>query len=457
MQDNYSDTKQSIWINDNAVMQMMGHWGVCHQVMFIGQQEECELTSTIPKVEESEDEEKVIDVEPIFMPKFKKRKRLSLNRLREIKADMCDGQSSDMAKTKKCASRDRWSAKRYKLAEQSMWEVLKGEGATFENPITRNALRLAARKHIGDTGLLDHLLKHIDGKVAPGGTERFRRWFNTNGIMEYWLESASLDKIRQEAGMQDPYWIPPSSLRACSVPTLNTDSIGELKMLKIEMAQMKKDMQELIAKKQEKNEMCLMKETQKNYVNWKAMTEQRVTDIINSLKGVQGMHEDMLIWKTKVEQQLMQITNKLSGVQTLREHTTSSYSPVRWEDWLESTNLDNIQGNELGPWFGNPELLNVLPQEVVLQDPNLTLPTQLHGVELTNMRSNLLELVPEKLKEDQTNVTPDSSTTVNSKSETDNSLILFQEMFMELFTSRDKMEQQLLDISNTVYRMLAMK
>jgi len=50
-----------------------------------------------------------------------------------------------------------------------MWEVLKGDGATFENPITRPALRMAARKHIGDTGLLDHLLKHIDGKVAPGG------------------------------------------------------------------------------------------------------------------------------------------------------------------------------------------------------------------------------------------------------------------------------------------------
>ena len=72
-----------------------------------------------------------------------------------------------------------------------------------------------------DTGLLDHLLKHIDGKVAPGGTERFRRCFNTKGIMEYWLESANLDEIRQETGVQDPY-------------------IGELKMLKIEMAQMKK-------------------------------------------------------------------------------------------------------------------------------------------------------------------------------------------------------------------------
>ncbi|KAL2614351.1 hypothetical protein AAZV13_08G004800 [Glycine max] len=409
----------------------MAHLDVCHQVRFIGQLEEygSRLSSSIPTVEGSKDKEEIVEVKPIFMPNFKKRKRLSLNRLREIKADMCARQSSGTPKTK-CESIDRWSAKRYELAQQSMWEVLKGEGATFENPITRPALRMAARKHIGDTGLLDHLLKHIDGKVAPGGTERFRRCFNTKGIMEYWLESANLDEIRQETGVQDPY-------------------IGELKMLKIEMAQMKKDMQELIAKKQEKSEMCLM-ETQKSFVNWKAMTEQRVTEIMTSLKGVQGMHENMLIWKTKVEQQLIEITNKLSDVQKLREDTTSSYPPVSWEDWLGSTNTDNIQGNEL-----NLELLNV-PKEVVLQDLNSTLPTQLQCVELTNMNSNLLELVP-KIKEDQPNVTPDSSMTVNSKSDLDNSLILYQEMIMELFTSRDKMEQQLLQIANTVYGMLTMK
>lgn len=91
------------------------------------------------------------------------------------------------------------------------------------------------------------------------------------------------------------------------------------------------------------------------------------------------MHENMLIWKTKVEQQLIEITNKLSDVQKLREDTTSSYPPVSWEDWLGSTNTDNIQGNEL-----NLELLNV-PKEVVLQDLNSTLPTQLQCVELTNM------------------------------------------------------------------------
>ncbi|KAG5041354.1 hypothetical protein JHK85_013830 [Glycine max] len=44
----------------------------------------------------------------------------------------------------------------------------------FETEFETETEPMAARKHIGDTGLLDHLLKHIDGKVAPGGTERFR-------------------------------------------------------------------------------------------------------------------------------------------------------------------------------------------------------------------------------------------------------------------------------------------
>jgi len=85
--------------------------------MFIGQHEEngSKLSSSIPAVEELKDKGKIIKGEPIFMPKFKKRKRLSLNRLREIKADMCASTretSSGMPEKKKSENRDRWSAKR---------------------------------------------------------------------------------------------------------------------------------------------------------------------------------------------------------------------------------------------------------------------------------------------------------------------------------------------------------
>ncbi|XP_061376114.1 protein DYAD isoform X1 [Gastrolobium bilobum] len=435
----------------------MEQWGGHHRVLFIGQREEdgSQVPSDISKEEESNDEEeKIIKTEPVFTPEIKKRKRLSLSQLREVKEESCERQSISKLKTKKHESRDRWSMERYKLAEKNMWEVLKAEGATFENPITRPALRNAARKHIGDTGLLDHLLKHIDGKVAPGGNERFRRWFNTNGIMEYWLENADLEKVRQEAGVQDPYWIPPPAFRAGSGPSQNTDSSGELKLLKIEMAQMKKDMQELIAKKQEKNEISL-KQSHKEFVKWKAMTECRLTEIMASLNGVQGKYGEFVTWKTRVEEQLVEITNKLSDLQASRECTTFSPPSERWKDWIESTNLDNIQEDEFATWIGSSELLNV-PQEAVLKDPNSAIPTQLLNEELTNKKSDVLALVPTRQK-DQPNVTPDSSATVNSKSDLDSSLVMFQEMFMDIFKWKEKMEQQLLDISNTVYGMLAMK
>ncbi|CAI0377883.1 unnamed protein product [Linum tenue] len=70
---------------------------------------------------------------------------------------------------------DRWSAERYQLAEVNMLKIMKEEKAGFGNRMLRPVLRAKARRLIGDTGLLDHLLKHMAGKVEPGGEERFRR------------------------------------------------------------------------------------------------------------------------------------------------------------------------------------------------------------------------------------------------------------------------------------------
>ncbi|KAJ7957129.1 Protein DYAD [Quillaja saponaria] len=409
------------------------------------------LLGSIPKEEDVKDEDedvrdedvKTVNAKMLFIPEFKKRKRLGRDQLRELKAALDGRKRKCSRKDKKKrpeARRDRWSAERYKLAEQSMLEILKAEGATFTNPISRPDLRVAARKYIGDTGLLDHLLKHIDGKVAPGGTERFRRWFGTNGVMEYWLESSDLDSIRQEAGVQDPYWIPPSRFTTGAGPSQELTSSGELMLLKEEMIKMRRDM-ELILKKQEPSETNLMEETHKELVKWKAMTEQRLSEITTSLKGMQGMY---------------------------------TRSPEKWEDWLASSNLDNMQGDELLPWFGNADLLNV-EQEAVVQDHYLGPPPQFTACggpsqdsvclrelqllkeEMASMKRNVLELAPKKQEEEQANVTPDSCITVNSNSEVDNSLILFQEMFMELFKWKEKMEQQLLEVSNAVYGMLAMK
>jgi len=92
-----------------------------------------------------------------------------------------------------------------------------------------------------------------------------------------------------------------------------------------------------------------------------------------------------MIWKTKVEQQLAEITNKLNDLQASRECTTFSPPSERWKDWIESTNLDNIQEDAFATWIGNPELLNV-PPEVIPEDFNTAIPTQPPNEELTKKR-----------------------------------------------------------------------
>ena len=69
--------------------------------------------------------------------------------------------------------------------------------AFYGYPILRAYLRTGARKLIGDIGLLDHLLKHMAGKIVPCRKERFRRRQNLDGTIEYWQESANLVSIRK--------------------------------------------------------------------------------------------------------------------------------------------------------------------------------------------------------------------------------------------------------------------
>jgi hypothetical protein len=50
---------------------------------------------------------------------------------------------------------------RYKTAQLKLVDIMHRRGAGPEKPILRQILREEARKDIGDTGLLDHLLKVI--------------------------------------------------------------------------------------------------------------------------------------------------------------------------------------------------------------------------------------------------------------------------------------------------------
>ncbi|KAK1387810.1 hypothetical protein POM88_015988 [Heracleum sosnowskyi] len=152
-------------------------------------------------------------------------------------------------------SNNRWSEERYKLAERSLLEVMKAKGAVFNNPILRPELRMEAKKKIGDTGLLDHLLKHVPCKLTPGGAERFQRRHNADGALEYWLESAELISIRKEAGVQDPYWTPPPGWSLGDWPSQEPICARDLRLLKEENVKIKREMEDMVSKKEFKEEM----------------------------------------------------------------------------------------------------------------------------------------------------------------------------------------------------------
>ncbi|KAK8583694.1 hypothetical protein V6N13_109088 [Hibiscus sabdariffa] len=215
---------------------------------------------------------------------------------------------------------ERWSVQRYNLAEKNMLKIMKEKGAMFGNPILRPALRAEARKLIGDTGLLDHLLKHMAWKVAPGGEERFIRRHNADGAMEYWLESADLMDIRKEAGVEDPYWTPPPGWKLGDNPTQDPVCARELRELREEIAKLKKGMNMMENKKSteenlapvitpnscaasqnmvhEANMLLLLKEKYMGLVKSKEKLEGQLGEIGISLHGVE---EEMGKLKSRVE------------------------------------------------------------------------------------------------------------------------------------------------------------
>ncbi|XP_010482465.2 PREDICTED: protein DYAD-like [Camelina sativa] len=198
---------------------------------------------------------------------------------------------------------DRWSVDRYKLAESNMLKVMKEKNAVFGNSILRPELRSEARKLIGDTGLLDHMLKHMAGKVAPGGQDRFMRKHNADGAMEYWLESSDLNHIRKEAGVEDPYWTPPPGWKLGDNPTQDPVCAGEIREIREELGSLKRDLEKLASKKEE-DELVIVT-TPNSYV-----TTQNV-DHDNLMTPAKEIYTDLLKKKYKIEDQLVIIGETL--------------------------------------------------------------------------------------------------------------------------------------------------
>ncbi|XP_050383004.1 protein DYAD isoform X2 [Argentina anserina] len=447
----------------------MAEWGVRRRVAYLNQNN-LQVASSISKEEEVQDSnnEVLSGVAEDSKDEVLRAVKSEALEIPEPKRRCLDRRSKDVHATLRDEKRllgrrpmkrndtigGRWTVERYKRAEESLFNVLEAQDATFTNPIARADLRLAARKKIGDTGLIDHLLKHIDGTIGPCGTKRLRRWFNHNGIMEYWLESAELADIRKEAG-HHPYWYP----QGCG-PYEHYNSSEEVSLLKAELDKMKSDMQELlVSKKQEKDQISMLEDL----VKWKAQIEESLKLNLGSWKGIQDKLGEFMIWKASVEQQLLEFTNVTSNMQVEKQFTaTKLVASERWEDWLDSDNVDNFQGNELLPWFENTIPINT-EEEVIIQHPHSSRPDPpLDGSKTGDSSSQdpiftteeMAELererhVPRLEWETQTkhqaNVILNSSSTASSKSDVDN-LHLFQ----ELFSWKSQMEQKVSELSNIV-------
>ncbi|CAM0948705.1 unnamed protein product [Alopecurus aequalis] len=144
---------------------------------------------------------------------------------------------------------DRWAATRYASAEASLLDVMRSLRARAGKPVQRRQLRDEARKRVGDTGLLDHLLKHTKDKVTPDGKERLRRRHNADGAMEYWLEPAGLAALRRDAGVADPYWVPPPGWKLgdpVSPDACALEMKRQVEELATELAGVKRHMEQLM-------------------------------------------------------------------------------------------------------------------------------------------------------------------------------------------------------------------
>ncbi|CAH8303982.1 unnamed protein product [Eruca vesicaria subsp. sativa] len=397
-------------------------------------------------------------------------------------------------------------------AEEAMEGILKEVGATFETPISRGELRAIARKKIGDTGLLDHLLRHIDGNVTPGGADRFRRCYNTEGYMQYWLESADLLEIKRESGVADPTWVPPlwwksnrlikvepgdcgeASLnlkeavekmrsdirelvadvvhikRESGVPDSDLIPLAQWKVksashessavsskLREEIDKMKSDIKKLESKPKLPDHADANEKLFKECMRWKVETDKKIAEISTSLTSTQCMVKELASWKDKVEHQLMGISNSQNNLQA-----NGSRSPHNWEHLLHSANLDDFTVNGFEPWNVEADLNDVLPvrpdvysfppnaRKSSLQDHMWFEEQSVLNSEMQRTDSCMTRGDSRSCNQDKAEMTPGSSVTVGPRSDIDDPNLLSQETLKELVSWKAKAEQQLMEMSEAV-------
>ncbi|KAF8762978.1 hypothetical protein HU200_008825 [Digitaria exilis] len=159
---------------------------------------------------------------------------------------------------------DRWSAWRYAAGEAALLDILRARGAIAGKPAPRAELRAKARRYIGDTGLLDHLLRHVTDKVPAGSGERVRRRYNPAGGMEYWLEPAELAAMRREAGVDDPFWVPPAGWKLGDPVTPEARALEVQKQV-VELA----EELDVVKRQMKQLDSNLVQVSKEAYISWK--------------------------------------------------------------------------------------------------------------------------------------------------------------------------------------------
>ncbi|GMG98980.1 hypothetical protein Nepgr_000820 [Nepenthes gracilis] len=279
-------------------------WGMRQRATLIGKHREKNDVIKQSNIVSMDDDE-VMEVEEGDEDDGSRGRSRLRTRKRKSKGVMKSVRKSKINESKLINPKNRWTEQRYKLAEKNILKVMKATGAVYGRPILRPELRTEARKLIGDTGLLDHLLKHMAGKVAPGGKERFRRRHNPEGAMEYWLESADLVNIRKDAGIDDPYWTPPPGWKPGDSPTQDAVCARELKQLKEEVANIKRELQEL-ASRRGNHQALVAAQTSSDGVH---KMDARL------LMPLKVMHEELLKRKAKVEEQMLVVAKSIQAME----------------------------------------------------------------------------------------------------------------------------------------------
>ncbi|GAB4836810.1 hypothetical protein Ancab_001723 [Ancistrocladus abbreviatus] len=293
-------------------------WGIRRLVAYVPNDAENEHQysnhSALSKGEEEEEkQEQQLDGKDEAITGSGKRKRQRTVHRKTKPSKRHNGQKTTLTMCKQKGNYiDRWPVERYERAKLELLEVMKAKGAVYGSAISRSVLRTEARKRIGDTGLLDHLLKHVAGQLAPGGAERFRRRFDSEGTMEYWLESADLVDVRKEYGIDDPYWTPPPGWQpGDSTCVHNSDCATEIRLLREELAKMKTKMQSAASMVQ-----CDKLSTDLPPNSSVCIEPVEMLEIGSSeLKALKEMREDLLKRKARTEEQLLEISASLRKVE----------------------------------------------------------------------------------------------------------------------------------------------